>query len=108
MVLDFVYRPLVFPGNDLLVFRPGFVDHDSAKLHVRYADGGKLELRYRPLMSAGSNSAPVIADSDSDGWSDPAASKLNIPWESAGHFESPTSLTDYTVTVALTNLKPTT
>ncbi|KAJ2512631.1 hypothetical protein GGI11_004671 [Coemansia sp. RSA 2049] len=108
MVLDFVYRPLVFPGNDLLVFRPGFVDHDSAKLHVRYADGGKLELRYRPLMSAGSNSAPVIADSDSDGWSDPAASKLNIPWESAGQFESPTSLTDYTVTVALTNLKPTT
>ncbi|KAJ2552743.1 hypothetical protein EV175_003197 [Coemansia sp. RSA 1933] len=90
MLLDFVYRPLVYPGNDLLIFRPGYVAHDSARLHIRYADGGKLELRYRPLSTSDSSKA------------------ANVPWESAGLFDPPTNNTDYTETVHLAKLKPAT
>ncbi|KAJ2091319.1 hypothetical protein IW138_002018 [Coemansia sp. RSA 986] len=97
MVLDFVYRPLVFPGDDLLIFRPGFVAHDSARLHIRYADEGKLELRYRPLVTRTGGSA---------GWN--TAKAANVPWESAGLFDPPTNLTDYTKTVDLAKLQPAT
>ncbi|KAJ2401742.1 hypothetical protein GGI23_001189 [Coemansia sp. RSA 2559] len=92
MVLDFVYRPLVFPGDNLLIFRPGFVAHDSAKLHIRYADGGKLELRYRTLTAKAGG----------------AAKTANVPWDSAGLFDPPTDHTDYTQTVSLEKLKPAT
>ncbi|KAJ2827674.1 hypothetical protein GGI24_002590 [Coemansia furcata] len=91
MVLDFVYRPLLAPGLDLLVFRPGHVSHDSAKLHIRYPDGGELELRYREL---GDGPDSIYAS--------------NVPWESAGVFEPPTNATDFTMTTALMNLRPST
>ncbi|KAJ1850558.1 hypothetical protein LPJ73_003396 [Coemansia sp. RSA 2703] len=83
MLLDFVYRPLLTPGNDLTVFRPGYVSHDSARLHIRYSEGGKLELRYR-------------------------VNDINSPWESAGKFNPPTKDTDFTTTSALINLRPST
>ncbi|KAJ2635268.1 hypothetical protein GGF44_003363 [Coemansia sp. RSA 1694] len=91
MVLDFVYRPLLAPGLDLLIFRPGHVSHDSARLHIRYPDGGELELRYKEL-------------GHSPGW----AHAPNVPWESAGAFEPPTNATDFTTTTALMNLRPST
>ncbi|KAJ2706998.1 hypothetical protein FB645_001139 [Coemansia sp. IMI 203386] len=83
MVLDFVYRPLVFPGKDLVVFRPGYVSHEAAKLHIRYPRQEHLEIRYR-------------------------ASGQNMPWESAGGLDPPTELTDFTTTVDLVNLRPST
>ncbi|KAJ2331290.1 hypothetical protein GGH91_006455, partial [Coemansia sp. RSA 2671] len=89
MCLDFVYRPLLTPGLDLFIFRPGHVSHNSAKLHIRYPDGGDLELRYKEL---GSDWIPA----------------RNVPWESAGVFEPPTNATDFTMTTALMNLQPST
>ncbi|KAJ2747123.1 hypothetical protein GGI20_000828 [Coemansia sp. BCRC 34301] len=91
MVLDFVYRPLLAPGLDLHIFRPGHVSHNSAKLHIRYPDGGELELRYREL-----------------GHSPDSGHASNTPWESAGVFEPPTNATDFTTTTALMNLRPST
>ncbi|KAJ1887047.1 hypothetical protein GGI16_003654, partial [Coemansia sp. S142-1] len=91
MVLDFVYRPLLAPALDLFVFRPGHVSHDSAKLHIRYSDGGQLELRYKELGSG-------------PDWTQAP----NVPWESAGVFEPPTNTTDFTMTTALMNLRPST
>ncbi|KAJ1811376.1 hypothetical protein LPJ75_004119 [Coemansia sp. RSA 2598] len=83
MVLDFVYRPLVFPGKELVVFRPGYVSHEAAKLHIRYPHSDNLEIRYK-------------------------TSELNSPWESAGSLGSPTELTDFTATIDLVNLRPST
>ncbi|KAJ2890652.1 hypothetical protein GGI21_006101, partial [Coemansia aciculifera] len=91
MVLDFVYRPLLSPGLDLLIFRPGYVSHDTAKLHIRYPDGGELELRYMEL-----------------GHGPDWTHTPNMPWESAGVFEPPTNATDFTTTTALMNLRPST
>ncbi|KAJ1739535.1 hypothetical protein LPJ78_004912 [Coemansia sp. RSA 989] len=90
MVIDFVYRPLLAPAEDLFVFRPGYVSHDSAKLHIRYTDGGNLEMRYRKINANGFE----FAD--------------NMPWESAGEFGPPTNQTDYTTTTTLQNLQPAT
>ncbi|KAJ2753035.1 hypothetical protein IWQ56_006660, partial [Coemansia nantahalensis] len=96
MLVDFVFRPLVAPAEDLVVFRPGYVSHDTARLHIRYPDRGTLELRYRVL-------AP-LQGAEGAGW-EPAD---NTPWESAGEFAPPTSETDFTVTTALSNLQPST
>ncbi|KAJ2842103.1 hypothetical protein IWW36_006030, partial [Coemansia brasiliensis] len=90
MVIDFVYRPLLVPAEDLFVFRPGYVSHDRAKLHIRYTDGGNLEMRYRKINA----NSFEFAD--------------NMPWESAGEFGPPTNLTDFTTTTTLLNLQPAT
>ncbi|KAJ2782242.1 hypothetical protein H4R18_002386 [Coemansia javaensis] len=90
MVLDSVYRPLVAPAEDVLVFRAGYVSHDTARMHIRYPGPGPLELRYRPLAGAGGGGGG------------------NVPWESAGALAAPTGATDFTVTAALANLQPAT
>ncbi|KAJ2353328.1 hypothetical protein GGF43_003521 [Coemansia sp. RSA 2618] len=101
MMLDFVYRPLITPAEDLFVFRPGYVSHDSAKLHIRYADGGNLELRYREIVPKASL---LYQNTDTDDSSFDFAS--NTPWESAGEFGSPINDTDFTATTTLLNLQP--
>ncbi|KAJ2305770.1 hypothetical protein IWW55_001768 [Coemansia sp. RSA 2706] len=102
MVIDFVYRPLVTPAHDLFVFRPGYVSHTSAKLHIRYTDGGNLELRYRELLP---RSSLLYENTDDDTSYDFAA---NTPWESAGEFAPPTNETDFTAISTLLNLQPST
>lgn len=93
MVLDFVYRPVLSPGEDLVIFRPGYVAHSSAKLHIRYPNVGgsisdKLELRYRMVNS----------DEDID--------IANAPWESESVSHLPTNKTDFTMVFDLRNLRP--
>ncbi|KAJ2161235.1 hypothetical protein GGF46_001663 [Coemansia sp. RSA 552] len=99
MVLDFVYRPLIAPAEGLLVFRPGYVSHAAAKLHIRYPDGGQLELRYREVLPK----ANLLYHNTDTEELEPADS---IPWESAGSFAPPTSETDFTMTTELLNLLP--
>ncbi|KAJ1857248.1 hypothetical protein LPJ76_001919 [Coemansia sp. RSA 638] len=103
MVVDFVYRPIITPAKDLFVFRPGYVSHDSARLHIRYSDGGNLELRYKELVPKASL---LYQNTGSDDTSIDFAN--NSPWESAGEFGPPTEDTDYTTTTALLNLQPAT
>ncbi|KAJ2181071.1 hypothetical protein EV181_005334, partial [Coemansia sp. RSA 532] len=103
MVVDFVYRPIITPAKDLFVFRPGYVSHDSARLHIRYSDGGNLELRYKELVPKASL---LYQNTGSDDTSIDFAN--NSPWESAGEFGPPTEDTDYTSTTALLNLQPAT
>ncbi|KAJ2629191.1 hypothetical protein IW137_005232, partial [Coemansia sp. RSA 1287] len=78
MVVDFVYRPIITPAKDLFVFRPGYVSHDSARLHIRYPDGGNLELRYKELVPKASL---LYQNTGSDDTSIDFAN--NSPWESA-------------------------
>ncbi|KAJ2726986.1 hypothetical protein GGI07_000103 [Coemansia sp. Benny D115] len=105
MVLDFVYRPLIFPGNNLTIFRPGYVSHDSARLHIRYSEGGDLELRYRVVQQG---ELGVGQDAMAFAHGTARQRQDNAPWESAGVFGSPTDATDYTTTTALINLRPST
>ncbi|KAJ1886346.1 hypothetical protein LPJ66_009676 [Kickxella alabastrina] len=103
MVLDFVYRPLLVPGDDLTIFRPGYVSHDSARLHIRYPEQGKLELRFKVLgFDQGIGEGVQITEPDSQEF------MTNTPWESAGEFDPPTNATDFTTTTELINLRPST
>ncbi|PIA19672.1 Metallo-dependent phosphatase [Coemansia reversa NRRL 1564] len=101
MVLDFVYRPLIVSNDGLVIFRPGYISHDTARLHIRYPDGGQLELRYRKMVSEDS-----IRHLNTDDGVD--VSTVSIPWESAGEFASPTNETDFTITTTLLNLQAST
>ncbi|KAJ2798853.1 hypothetical protein H4R20_004666 [Coemansia guatemalensis] len=102
MVLDFVYRPLIASNDSLVIFRPGYISHDTARLHIRYPDGGQLELRYRKMLSENT----IRQQNTEDGVG--SNTVYNMPWESAGEFAPPTNETDFTTTTAILNLQPST
>ncbi|KAJ1954092.1 hypothetical protein EC988_002619, partial [Linderina pennispora] len=92
MVLDFVYRPVLYPGDELVVFRPGHVSHSSAKLHIRFPEPDRqVEVRYKELSGG-----------------DKVEFAANTPWETHAIHQALTNETDYTATLLISNLSPST